>query len=196
MLTDNISKLKSRFAPNTHTELRLQCNTSASVSLFCGNQVGNARNTASGVSARVFKNGVWGFSSAADTSEEAAKSVLSAATDNANFLDSRVKNAPITLPAAEEGEYAMYLNSITMYPPNNYFLTAVGWLLLVVLFLAALLALYIVIVTIVKKIRRKRRRQLNAQQRRRNAGMPNYETSLDIQMGRRHRNMPGTTPRE
>lgn len=101
-----------------------------------------------------------------------------------------------TADTAEEGEYAMYLNSITMYPPNNYFLTAVGWLLLVVLFLAALLALYIVIVTIVKKIRRKRRRQLNAQQRRRNAGMPNYETSLDIQMGRRHRNMPGTTPRE
>ncbi len=105
MLTDTLSKLKAGFAAGTHTEVRLQCNTTASVSLFCGNQVGNAQNKTSGVSARVFKNGVWGFSSAADTSEEAAKSVLAAATDNAVFLDSRVKNPPVSLPAIEKDHY-------------------------------------------------------------------------------------------
>ncbi len=105
MLIDTISSLKGSFAGGTHTELRLQCNTSAAVSLFCGNQVGNTQNKASGVSARVYKNGVWGFSSAADTSLEAAQNVLTAATDNALFLDSRVKNPPIHLPASEEGSF-------------------------------------------------------------------------------------------
>ena len=100
-----------------------------------------------------------------------------------------------TTDTAEDGEYAMYIKDITMYPPNNYLLVVLGWLALIVLFLAALLAFYIIIITIIKKVRRKRRRQLNAQQRRRNAGMPNLETTLDVQMNRRRRNMPGTGPR-
>lgn len=104
MLTNTITKFKASFAPGTHTELRAQCNSSAAVSLFCGNQTGNAQSKTSGVSARVFKNGVWGFSSAADLSDEAVRSVLSAATDNAVFLDSRVKNAPSSLPALPDGE--------------------------------------------------------------------------------------------
>ena len=36
MLIDTISNLKANFAGGTHTEVRLQCNTSAAVSLFCG----------------------------------------------------------------------------------------------------------------------------------------------------------------
>ncbi len=105
MLIDTLSKFKSGFAPKTHIELRAQHNTTAAVSLFCGNQVGNASNNTSGVSARAFKNGVWGFSSAADLSDEAVKNVLKAATDNALFLDGKVGNAPILLPTIEQGSY-------------------------------------------------------------------------------------------
>lgn len=104
MLKDNISSHKAAFAPNVHTELRAQCNTSAAVSLFCGNQTANSRSETRGVSARVFKNGVWGFSSAADMSDEAIRNVLTAATDNALFLDGKVQNPPVTLPPLAEKE--------------------------------------------------------------------------------------------
>ncbi|MBQ7364416.1 MAG: TldD/PmbA family protein, partial [Clostridia bacterium] len=105
MLIDTLSKFQSTFAPKTHIELRAQHNTTAAVSLFCGNQVGNSSNNISGVSARAFKNGVWGFSSAADLSDEAVKNVLRAATENAIFLDGKVGNAPVLLPAIEHGSY-------------------------------------------------------------------------------------------
>ena len=101
----DITNFKSEFIAGTHTELRMQTNTTASVSLFCGNPVGNGQTKKSGVSARVFKNGVWGFSSAADLTDEAAKNVLKAAGDNAVFLDSRTKNPPILLPHGLEGHY-------------------------------------------------------------------------------------------
>ena len=105
MLLDTLSKFKSTFAPSTHIELRAQHNTTAAVSLLCGNQVGNASNNTSGVSARAFKNGVWGFSSAADLSDEAIKNVLRAATENAIFLDGKVGGSPIHLPEIEAGSY-------------------------------------------------------------------------------------------
>ncbi len=104
MLKDTLPLFRSDFAPGVHTELRAQKNTTAAVSLFCGNQTGNSRAKTAGVSARVFRNSVSGFSSAADTSDEAVKKVLAAATDNALFLDSKTKNPAVTLPPLPAGE--------------------------------------------------------------------------------------------
>ena len=75
-----------------HTELRAQKNTSRGVSMLGGNLVGNARTEKSGINARVYKNGVYGFASSAEYSEESIKSVLKAASDNAAFLSSRVSH--------------------------------------------------------------------------------------------------------
>ena len=75
-----------------HTELRAQKNTSRGVSMLGGNLVGNTRAEKSGINARVYKNGVYGFASSAEYSEESIKSVLKAASDNAVFLSSRVSH--------------------------------------------------------------------------------------------------------
>lgn len=75
-----------------HTELRAQKNTSRGVSMLGGNLIGNTRAEKSGVNARVYKNGVYGFASSAEYSEESIKSVLKAASDNAAFLSSRVSH--------------------------------------------------------------------------------------------------------
>ena len=56
-----------------HTELRAQKNTSRGVSMLGGNLVGNARTEKSGINARVYKNGVYGFASSAEYSEESIK---------------------------------------------------------------------------------------------------------------------------
>lgn len=89
MLHDKIKDLVNGVPE--YTELRAQVNTNYGISIVSGNLVGNSRATSSGVSARVYKNGVYGFSSMGDDSEESAKNVLRAAKENALFLDGKVK---------------------------------------------------------------------------------------------------------
>ena len=93
MLNDLISKHITNISD--YTEIRTQVNTNCGISIVSGNLVGNSRVTTSGVCARVYKNGVYGFSSVGEYNEESVKSVLKAAKDNALFLDRRVnKNKP------------------------------------------------------------------------------------------------------
>lgn len=96
MLEDILAGKKSLFATGVHTELRAQENRQRRVGLVKGNIVGNGRSEVSGVSARVCKNGVYGFSSMAEYSASAAEAVLKAATENALFLD---RHAPKNRPA-------------------------------------------------------------------------------------------------
>ena len=86
------------FPPDTHAELRGQCNRTRRVTLLNGDLLANTRSDVSGVSARVYKNGVWGFSSAAELSDEAVRSVLTAAADNAAFMDTHVRKGEAPLP--------------------------------------------------------------------------------------------------
>lgn len=81
-----------------YTELRVQENRSINIALVKGNISSNSRSSSSGVSARVFKNGCWGFASNPDMSEESLKSVIKAATDNAGFLDSKQNKQKNPLP--------------------------------------------------------------------------------------------------
>ena len=99
MLNDIISVRKGEFDSGTHTELRGQLNRSRRVTLLSGSVVGNARSDISGISARVYKNGVYGFSSMAEFTHEAASKVLHAASENAAFMDHHVPAGKPALPA-------------------------------------------------------------------------------------------------
>ena len=103
MLTDILSSQKALFASDAHTELRGQLNRTRRVVLLSGNLVQNARSDVSGVSARVYKNGVYGFSSMAEYSPEAAGAVLAAAAENAAFMDVHVRRGRPPLPAVSGG---------------------------------------------------------------------------------------------
>ncbi len=105
MLKDILTPKKALFLPNAHIELRGQISRSRNVAIVRGNLTGNSRSDASGISARVYKNGVYGFSSIAEYSSEAADSVLRAASDNADFLDKRVSKNVTSLPSLGNGKF-------------------------------------------------------------------------------------------
>ena len=104
MMHDLLKKPAERFAPGVHTELRGQNNRTRRAVLLSGDVLGNVRSDVSGVSARVYRNGVWGFSSMAEYSEEAAEKVLKAATENAAFMDSHAGNGKPALPPLPGGK--------------------------------------------------------------------------------------------
>ena len=113
MLKDYLSS----FAPQLHghVELRAQISTSHAVAMLNGDLQSNARAQQGGVSARVYRNGVYGFASAVEYDEESVRRVLKAAEENALFLDARVKkNRPAlpVLPGAVVGGLAILVVSI------------------------------------------------------------------------------------
>ena len=95
MLQDILTPRKTLFATGAHTELRGQKSRSRGAVLLNGDVVGNTRSDVSGISARVYRGGVYGFSSMAEYSAEAAETVLKAATENAAFMD---RHAPAGKP--------------------------------------------------------------------------------------------------
>ena len=99
MLNDVLSARKSMFDSGAHTELRGQLNRSRRVVLLSGNVVQNSRSDISGISARVYRNGTYGFSSMAEYTPEAAEKVLRAASENAAFMDTHVNLGKPALPA-------------------------------------------------------------------------------------------------
>ena len=103
MLSDILSDLKPSFGAGAHTELRGQLNRSRSVAMVSGNLVQNARTDISGVSARVYRKGACGFSSMAEYSPEAARMVLSAADENAAFMETHAGADKPALPALAGG---------------------------------------------------------------------------------------------
>lgn len=88
-----------------YAELRSQVNTSCKVRISSGNLVANSRVTSGGVCARVYKNGVYGFSSMGEYSDDSIKNVLSAARDNAVFLDKCVRKGKPPLMETEKAFY-------------------------------------------------------------------------------------------
>jgi len=96
MLQDLLSEHKGSF--KDYTELRAQVNTSSRVTLLAGNMVSNAQSSGGGVSARVYKGGTFGFASGAEYSAESVKNILTAATENALFMDNHVKKGQPPLP--------------------------------------------------------------------------------------------------
>ncbi len=105
MLKDILTPKKVIFAPDAHTELRGQISRTRGATIVSGNLTGNSRQDISGISARVYKNGTYGFSSMAEYSSEAAEAVLRAATDNAAFMDKHVAKGKPMLPSIKNGSY-------------------------------------------------------------------------------------------
>ena len=105
MLEDLLTPCKSLFAPGVHTELRGQNNRTRRVVLLSGDVMSNVRSDVSGISARVYQNGVWGFSSMAEYSPEAAGKVLKAATENASFMGRHAGNDRGALAPVNTGRF-------------------------------------------------------------------------------------------
>ena len=81
MLKDYLSPFAVGLAG--HAELRAQQNTSRAVAMLNGDLISNARAQQGGVSARVYRNGVYGFASAVEYDEESVRRVLKAAEGDA-----------------------------------------------------------------------------------------------------------------
>lgn len=103
MLNDIITDKKVLFANGVNTELRAQKNLTRNVTLLNGNLVGNVRNETAGVSCRVYQNGVYGFSSTAELSDEAVKAVIKAASENASFMANHAGKGKGILPNLNSG---------------------------------------------------------------------------------------------
>ncbi|HAI21660.1 MAG TPA: peptidase [Clostridiales bacterium UBA8153] len=91
---------------SSYTELRVQENTNVGITFIKGNNTGNTRSVMGGVSARVYQDGSWGFSSSPDLDEPMVRSVIRAATDNATFMNSRVKKGQGNLPQVQATGHA------------------------------------------------------------------------------------------
>ena len=102
MLKDIITPLKREF--REYTELRVQENTTASAAFVKGNLVANSRSASGGISARVYKGGVFGFASAPEYDEDTLRACIASAERNAVFLDGKVKRGLPPLPRVAEGE--------------------------------------------------------------------------------------------
>jgi TldD protein len=102
VIQDRVSPFKSLL--KEHTELRAQVNTNRAVTMLNGNIVSNLRSEESGVSARMYKGGVYGFASGAEYSDENIRKVILAAEENANFMDSRIKKNKPMLPTVGTGK--------------------------------------------------------------------------------------------
>ena len=87
MLIDIVTPARAQMTPGVHTELRTQLNRSCRVTMVGGNLVANAKSETSGVCARVYRGGVYGFSSMAECSADAA----AARTRRSGFGTNRAK---------------------------------------------------------------------------------------------------------
>ena len=95
----DLGKYSNQFS--SYTELRLHENRSQSIVLLNGDVISNARDTTGGVSARVFNDGTWGFSSNPDMSNESIDLTISAATKNAAFLAKRTGDENAVLQSSK-----------------------------------------------------------------------------------------------
>ncbi|HUT85239.1 MAG TPA: TldD/PmbA family protein [Elusimicrobiales bacterium] len=70
----------------TYSELRIQQNKTAKVTLLKGDMTLNDNSVTGGMSARVYKDGWWGFSSTSEISTEMIPAVILSASTNARFF--------------------------------------------------------------------------------------------------------------
>lgn len=103
MLEDILAGKQALFADGVQTVLRGQENRSRRAGFLKGNLTVNARSETRGINAKVLRNGVNGFASMAEYSEDAAEAVLKAATENALFLDKYAPRGKGALPFIGKG---------------------------------------------------------------------------------------------
>jgi len=116
MLQDLLTTHKTAF--KDYTELRAQVNTTRVIALVSGSMVSNTQVSEGGVSARVYHGGTFGFASAASYTHEGVKNVLSAATDNAIFMDKHVNKGKPPLPSAKAGNQGLVVSPGATIPQS------------------------------------------------------------------------------
>jgi len=116
MLNDLLSGHKEAF--KDYTELRAQVNKSSQVAFLAGNMTTNTQSSEGGVSARVYKGGTWGFASGAEYSSESIKNVLTAARDNAVFMDTHAKKELPPLPNSKPGKFELQTEPAAEVPQS------------------------------------------------------------------------------
>ncbi len=110
MLNDIITPRTALFADKVQTVLRGHENRKRRVVLLKGSLVQNSRAESRGISARVNKNGRYGFSSVASYTEKDAELVLKCATENALFLDARAGAARPGCPGGPRERFSPALS--------------------------------------------------------------------------------------
>ncbi len=83
-----------------YTELRVQENRTLKIAIVNGNVMGNSRATGSGISARTFSKGLWGFASNPIIDDESIRKTIRAATRNSQFLAGKENRAGYILPSS------------------------------------------------------------------------------------------------
>ena len=113
-MTENyLTSSKVLINNSASTILRAHRNTQRNVVIRSGSLITNSTNTTTGVSARVYDNGVYGFSSDAEYSTESVMKVLSAANANAVFLSARTGLTGHKFPPISKYEFYSDIPSVT-----------------------------------------------------------------------------------
>jgi len=102
-----------------YTELRQQENRNTKIGMLDGNVVSNARTADSGISARVFKQGHWGFASDNIISDASIKRVIKAANGNATFLREKENLTKAFLPKVKTSSHDDFLTSKERKPQKD-----------------------------------------------------------------------------
>ena len=113
----NISSYGNRF--NGYTELRLQRNSNLRISLLNGDVVANAKSVDSGVSARAFQSGVWGFSSRPELDPDAVVATLEEAQRNAELMARHAPRPSVRLPLAKTHKESDFATVKTRWTPSQ-----------------------------------------------------------------------------
>ncbi len=87
----NIELEKYKNLLGGYTELRFHENRNTLIYMLNGDMMQNSTSATSGVSARVYNKGMWGFSSSPSFDDGIVSKVIRAASDNAEFLASKEK---------------------------------------------------------------------------------------------------------
>ncbi|MCZ6871472.1 MAG: metallopeptidase TldD-related protein, partial [Gammaproteobacteria bacterium] len=121
----NLAAFANRFSQ--YTELRLQQNTNQRIVLLNGDVAENSSSTDSGVSARVYKDGVWGFSCGPDLEQAQIEQTIADATRNAEFLAQRAGKGDRILPVAKTRQESDFATSKPRKTPEEVigFLSAI-----------------------------------------------------------------------
>jgi TldD protein len=85
-------------------EIRWHANFSTAVSMRKGVLLANGQSRESGVSARIFEGGVYGFAALAEDDDDALRAVLAKAQDNARSLGQAARRRGFAPLASQRGE--------------------------------------------------------------------------------------------
>jgi len=120
MDSNNLNKYKGSF--KNYTELRAQENISKNIGLTNGDVTSNSKIIKGGVSARVFQDGKWGFSSSPEINDDSINNVIKASNENAQFMSNKDNSRCGFFLPETQSNYHMDLKTKKNYQSQKYWL--------------------------------------------------------------------------